>query len=68
MSQGSDSGPLLFLPYTSELFSIHESKLNGYSDYTLVVVLLFSLDRVAFEETLNRHPNRVIASGVTFWE
>ena len=32
LSQGSVLGPLLFLLYTSELFSILENKLIGYSD------------------------------------
>ena len=30
--QGSVLGPLLFLQYTSELFSILENKLIGYAD------------------------------------
>ena len=30
--QGSDLGPLLFLLYTSEFFSILENKLIGYAD------------------------------------
>ena len=33
-------GPLLFLLYTSELFSILENKLIGYADdYTLIAVV-----------------------------
>ena len=32
VSQGSVFGPLLFLLYTSELFSILENKLIGYAD------------------------------------
>ena len=32
VSQGSVLGPLLFLLYTSELFSILENKLIGYAD------------------------------------
>ena len=39
--QGSAFGPLLFLLYTSELFSILENKLIGYADdSTLMAVLL----------------------------
>ena len=37
--QGSDLSPLLFLLYTSELFSILENKLIGYAvDSTLMAV------------------------------
>ena len=35
MPQGSVLGPLLFLLYTSELFSILENKLIGYADDSL---------------------------------
>ena len=35
--QGSVLGPLLFLPYTSEILSILEKKLIGYADdFTLI--------------------------------
>ena len=38
--QGSVLGPLLFLLYTSELFSILENKLIGYADdYTLMAIV-----------------------------
>ena len=39
--QGSVLGPLLFLLYTSELFSILENKLIGYAaDSTIIAVVL----------------------------
>ena len=38
--KGSVLGPLLFLLYTSELFSILENKLIGYADdFTLMAVV-----------------------------
>ena len=50
--QGSVFGPLLFLLYTSELFSI---KLIGYAhDSTLIAVVPFSGLRVAVAESLSR--------------
>ena len=46
--QGSVLDPLLFLLYTSELFSILENKLIGYADdSTLMAVLPSRGDRVA---------------------
>ena len=40
MPQGSLLGPLLFLLYTYELFSILENKLVGYADgFTLIAVV-----------------------------
>ena len=46
--QGSVLGLLLFLLYTSELFSILENKLIGYADdSTLMAVVPFSGVRVA---------------------
>ena len=53
--QGSVLGPLLFLLYTSELFSILENKLIGYADYsTLMAVVPSPGVRVAVAESLNR--------------
>ena len=52
--QGSVLGPLLFLLYTSELFSILENKLNGYADdSTLIAVVISPGVRVAVEESLS---------------
>ena len=51
--QGSVLGPLLFLLYTSELFSILENKLIGYADdSTLMVVVLSPGIRVVVAESL----------------
>ena len=48
VQQGSVLGTLLFLLYTSELFSILENKLIGYADnFTLVAVVPSSGVRVA---------------------
>ena len=53
--QGSVLGPLLFLLYTSELFSILENELIGYADdSTLVAVVPYPDVRVAVAESLNR--------------
>ena len=52
--QGSVLGPLLFLLYTSELFSILEKKLIGYADdSTLIVVVPSPSSRVAVAESLS---------------
>ena len=52
--QGSVLGPLLFLLYTSELFSILENKLIGYTDdSTLVAVVPFPGVRVKAAESLS---------------
>ena len=64
--QGSVLDPLLFLLYTSELFSILENKLIGYADdSTLMPVVPSSSVRVAIAESLIRYLGRLV-SGVTF--
>ena len=40
MPQGSVLGPLLFLLYTSELFSILENKLIGYADDSTLMAVV----------------------------
>ena len=58
--QGSVFGPLLFLLYTSELFSILENKLIGYADDSTLMAVVPSLGvRVAVAESLNRDLDRV---------
>ena len=53
--QGSVLGPLLFLLYTSELFSVLENKLIGYADdFTLIAVVPSPGLRVAVAESLSR--------------
>ena len=57
--QGSVLGPLLFLLYTAELFSVVENKLYSYADdSTLVAVVPAPGERVAVSE-FNRDLNRV---------
>ena len=53
VQQGSVLGPLLFLLYTSELFSILENKLIGYAVPLIAVVRSPGL-RVAVAESLSR--------------
>ena len=63
MPLGSVLGPLLFLLYTSELFSILENKLIGYADdSTLMAVVPSSGVRVAVAESLIRDLGRVSVS------
>ena len=58
--QGCVLGPLLFLLYTSELFSILENKLLGYADdSTLMAVVRSPGVRVAVAESLIRDLGRV---------
>ena len=65
--QCSVLGPLLFLMYTSELFSILENKLIGYADdSTLMAVVPFPGVRVAVAESLISDLGRV-SEWCTFW-
>ena len=58
--QGSVLGPLLFLLYTAELFSVVESNLYGYADdSTLVAVVPSPGERIAVSESMNHDLNRV---------
>ena len=58
--QGSILGQLLFLLYTSELFSVLENKLIGYADdSTLMAVVPSPGVRVAVAESLIRDLGRV---------
>ena len=65
-------GPLSFLLYMSELFSILENKLIGYADdSTLMAVGPSPGIRVAVAESLGRVSEFVtlagLVNGVTFW-
>ena len=58
--QGSVLGPLLFLLYTSELFSILENKLVGFADDTNLMAVVPSTGvRVVVAESLIRDLGRV---------
>ena len=58
--QGNVLRPLLFLLYTSELFSILENKLIGYTDdSTLMAVVLSPGVRVRIAESLIRDLGRI---------
>ena len=58
--KGSVLGPLLFLLYTSELFSILENKVMGYADdSTLMVVVPSTGVRIAVAESLIRDLGRL---------
>ena len=60
MPQGRVLCPLLFLLYTSELFSLLENKLIGYADdSTLMAVVPSPYTRVTVAESLNRDLVRV---------
>ena len=60
--QGNVLGPLLFLLYTSELFSILEYRLIGYADDSTLMAAVPSPDaRVPVAESLNRDLVRVNA-------
>ena len=60
--QGSVLGPLLFLLYTSEVFSILENKLIGYADdSTLMAAVPSPGARVTVAESLNHDLVRVNA-------
>ena len=60
MPQGSVLGPLWFLLYTAELFSVVENKIYGYADdSTLVAVVPSPGERVAVSESMNRDLNKV---------
>ena len=64
--QGSVLGPLLFLLYTSELFSILENKLTGYADDSTLMPFVPSPGViVAVAESLICDLGRV-SGGVTF--
>ena len=53
--QSSVLGPLLFLLYTSELFSILGNKLIGYADDSTLIAVVSSLGlRVAVADSLSR--------------
>ena len=60
MPQGIVLGPLLFLLYTSEFFSILENKLIDYAeDSTLMAVVISPGVRVVVAESLIRDLGRV---------
>ena len=66
--QGSVLGPLLFLLYTLELFSIFENKLISYADdSTFMAVVPSSIVRVAVAQSLIRDLGRV-SEWCDLWE
>ena len=53
-------GPLLFLLYTSEIFSILENKLSGYTDDSTLLSIVPFLDvRITVAESMNRDLDKV---------
>lgn len=59
--QGSVLGPVLFLLYTAQLFSILENTLVGYADdSTLLATVPFTRDRVSVTASLNRDLERIL--------
>ena len=61
-------GPLLFLLYTSELFSILENKLIGYADDSTLMTVVSSPDvSVAVAESLTRDLGR-LSEWCALWE
>ena len=68
VSQGTVLGPVLFLLYTSQLFSILENKLIGnVDDFTLMAVVLSLGIRVTVAESL-KHDLRKVSEGCDLWE
>ena len=63
--QGSVLSPLLFFLYTSELFSMLENKLIGYTDVSTLIAVVASPGIVTVAESLN-HDFVNVRSGVTF--
>ena len=58
--QGSVLGPLLFIPYTSEMFELVENRLHACSDdSTLLAVVRKPADRPAVAASLNRDLARI---------
>ena len=65
--QGSVLGPLLFLVYTSDLFSSLENTLVGYADdSTLMATISRPANRIEVAESINRDM-RVILEWCTMW-
>ena len=62
MTKGVVSGPLLFLLYTSEFFSILENKLIGYADdSTLIAVVPSSGDRVTVKLDASKTNTKLVS-------
>ena len=58
---GSDLGPLLFLLYSSQVFSILENKLIGYADNSTLIAFVPSPGvRVAVAESINMQNNNLL--------